>query len=352
MEERPGPVGLPRCPVSTDTLTPVLSWETQSQAGWVGPETVPSPGAAASAGAHYTLHSSCIRIARATFLGLKGPESERWAARTTEPECMVRPELPPRRGGRRGRQAGTPPAAAASPPRGGPSGTWGAASCPNQSSSHAPAWSPRAAEPWAGPGLRPDCRTPLPALASRRLLLGFRSREGAPPASAAAPLLSGFAGSQTGLELTPPDRPRALQAVRARLVQGFPGRPVLGLGLRSPCPSTPPRSVCPKTLPTPPLTTSSRGPPATPRPPPRGLWTISTSFSFFPLHHLSHVLGRPERHELQERPPPQSSSSSPQLRSAPRGVFLPLEGVWGSVLVEMHSFQQVPRRFRPSSGPR
>ena len=180
MEERPGPVGLPRCPVSTDTLTPVLSWETQSQALWVGPETVPSPGAAASAGAHYTLHSSYLRIDRATFLGLKGPESERWAARTTEPECMVRPELPPRRGGRRGRQAGTPPAAAASPPRGGPSGTWGAASCPNQSS-HALAWSPRAAEPWAGPGLRPDCRTPLPALACRRLLLGRAPLQPRPP---------------------------------------------------------------------------------------------------------------------------------------------------------------------------
>ena len=81
----PGTAGLSWCPVSADTLAPVLSRETQSQALWVGPETVPSPGAAASAGAHYTLHSSCLRIDRATFLGLKGPESERWAALTTEP---------------------------------------------------------------------------------------------------------------------------------------------------------------------------------------------------------------------------------------------------------------------------
>ena len=73
-------------------------------------------------------------------------------------------------------------------------------------------------------------------------------------------------------------------------------------------------------------------------------------FLFF-LHHLSHVLGRPERLELQEPTPP-SSSSSPQLPSAPRGAFLPLEGVWGSVLVETHSLQQVPPSFSPSSGPR
>lgn len=65
----PGTAGLSRCPVSADTLAPVLSRETQSQALWVGPETVASPGAAASAGAHYTLHSSCIRIARATCKG-------------------------------------------------------------------------------------------------------------------------------------------------------------------------------------------------------------------------------------------------------------------------------------------
>lgn len=55
--------------MSADTLAPVLSQETQSQVGWVGPETAPSPGAAASTGAHYMLHSSCVRIARTTCKG-------------------------------------------------------------------------------------------------------------------------------------------------------------------------------------------------------------------------------------------------------------------------------------------
>ena len=82
----PGTAGLSWCPVSADTLAPVLSRETQSQALWVGPETVASPGAAASAGAHY----SYILLASGSLAppakeGLKGPESERWAALTTEP---------------------------------------------------------------------------------------------------------------------------------------------------------------------------------------------------------------------------------------------------------------------------
>ena len=60
-------------------------------------------------------------------------------------------------------------------------------------------------------------------------------------------------------------------------------------------------------------------------------------FLFF-LHHLSHVLGRPERRELQELPTPPPTPAHlpphpPQLPSAPRGAFLPLKGVWGSVLV-------------------
>ncbi|XP_055269164.1 translation initiation factor IF-2-like [Moschus berezovskii] len=61
----------------------------------------------------------------------------------------------------------------------------------------------------------------------------------------------GFCGSPKGRELTLPARPRALQAVRARLVQGLPGRPVGGLRLRSPRPPTPPPSLCPNPAPTP-----------------------------------------------------------------------------------------------------
>ena len=118
-----------------------------------------------------------------------------------------------------------------------------------------------------------------------------------------------------------------LQAVRARLVQALPRRPVLGLGLRSPHSPAPLPSLCPKPLrrllrlpvpagrlqrqDLPQVAFGQFQPPALP-----GL------FLFF-LHHLSHVVGPPERRELQEpsAPPlpliPLSSRERPGETSCP-----------------------------------
>ena len=210
----------------------MLSRETQSQAAWVGPETVPSPGAAASAGAHYTLHSSCIRIARATCKA--GTERTRERA---EGGAQRRSRSTWFSGSRlRGWE-------------GGGSAELG----PHRQLQPRPLGAALAAH-----GVQPPAPTRL--LPTRRL--GARGRLSPGPASACVPAPArsfllllpaasswvfvsggrpsslgrrspalGLCGSLTGQELKPPARPRALQAVLARLGRGLPGRRVLGLGL-------------------------------------------------------------------------------------------------------------------------
>ena len=173
----------------------MLSRETQSQAAWVGPETVPSPGAAASAGAHYTLHSSCIRIARATCKAGTERTRERAegsAQRRSRSTWFSGSRL---RGGEGGGSAELGPQRQLQPR------PLGAALAAHGVQPPAPTrllpTRRLGARGRLSPGPASAC---VPAPARPFLLLlpaassGFSSREGAPPASAAAPLLSGFAG--------------------------------------------------------------------------------------------------------------------------------------------------------------